>query len=365
MANEERHGSSNTSFPMRSGEDKYSYSRNSHYQKNGADMVKTMMLKEITEKLDLEQCFSSPRLFNVADLGCSIGPNTFFVVQNIIDAVELKHQALGLSKSDLEFQVFFSDQSSNDFNTLFRSLPPERRYFASGVPGTFYGRLFPKASLHFAHCSYAVHWLSKIPKQVLDRNSPAWNRGRIHYRTKEVKEAFAAQFAEDMKSFLEARAEEVVSGGLMALILCGQPSGTDPSKCAIRMLFELLGFSFMDMAKMGLTDEAKVDSFNLPLYFPAKEELEGIIQNNGCFDIEKAEVFHQSRLEAKNHDVQKFILMIRSAFEMLICENFGTQILEQLFQRFTERVTESGILWYSSYSPFIDLFVFLKRKVKK
>nr|POE71627.1 isoform 2 of probable s-adenosylmethionine-dependent methyltransferase at5g38100 [Quercus suber] len=32
-------------------------------------------------------------------------------------------------------------QVSNDFNTLFKSLPPNRQYFAVGVPGSFHGIL--------------------------------------------------------------------------------------------------------------------------------------------------------------------------------------------------------------------------------
>ncbi|KAL0409410.1 UNVERIFIED_CONTAM: Farnesoic acid carboxyl-O-methyltransferase, partial [Sesamum radiatum] len=49
--------------------------------------------------------------------------------------------------------VFFNDKVGNDFNTLFSSLPSERLYYATGVPGSFHGRLLPKASLHFAYSS--------------------------------------------------------------------------------------------------------------------------------------------------------------------------------------------------------------------
>ena len=80
-----------------------------------------------------------------------------------------------------EFQVFFNDHTSNDFNTLFTSLPPERPYFATGVPGSFHGRLFPNSSLDFVHSSYALQILSKVPKELLNKNSAAWNKGRVHY----------------------------------------------------------------------------------------------------------------------------------------------------------------------------------------
>lgn len=83
-------------------------------------------------------------------------------MQNIIDSVELKFQHE--CPAAIEFQVFFNDHSDNDFNTLFKSLPQSRSYYAAGVPGSFYSSLFPKSSLHFVHSSYTLHWLSKVPK---------------------------------------------------------------------------------------------------------------------------------------------------------------------------------------------------------
>ena len=58
----------------------------------------------------------------VADLGCSVGPNTFFAMENILEAIELKCQNQGLDSQIPEFQVFF-----NDFSTLFASLSPSQK----------------------------------------------------------------------------------------------------------------------------------------------------------------------------------------------------------------------------------------------
>jgi hypothetical protein len=213
--------------------------------------------------LDVES-FVSSHTFRIADLGCSVGPNTFLAVQNIIEAVQFKHQCQGLHYQLPEFQVLFNDHTLNDFNTLFSSLPPDRIYYAAGVPGSFYSRLFPNASLHFVHSSYAIHWLSKVPKSVVDKSSPAWNKGRIHYSNSEVEvvKAYEAQYAEDMECFLNARAQEVVCGGLIALIIAGRPNGTLHSQTTHNMIYDLLGSCLMDMAR-----KVRHDQLTLPQFF--------------------------------------------------------------------------------------------------
>ncbi|KAJ4844278.1 hypothetical protein Tsubulata_009828 [Turnera subulata] len=125
------------------------------------------------------------------NFGCSVGPNTFFAVANIIEALERTHHSQLPNAPPLDFQVFFNDVTDNDFKTL----PSSRKYFAAGVPGSFYGRLFPKSFLHFAHSSSALQWLSKIPKEIVDPNSPSWNKGNIYWSgaNKEVLIAYSNQ----------------------------------------------------------------------------------------------------------------------------------------------------------------------------
>ena len=120
--------------------------------------------------LDL-YCSSYPESLNIADLGCSSGPNTLSVIKEIIDATQEKCRQLGRPMPEL--RVFLNDLPGNDFNTIFRSLPAfyerleeekglPRKCFIAGVPGSFYGRLFPRDFLDFVHSSYSVHWLSQV-----------------------------------------------------------------------------------------------------------------------------------------------------------------------------------------------------------
>ena len=58
-------------------------------QRAGAKAAKAMMDDVIAEKLDVEKRVSSSKsTFRMADLGCSVGPNTFVAMQNIIEVVQ-------------------------------------------------------------------------------------------------------------------------------------------------------------------------------------------------------------------------------------------------------------------------------------
>lgn len=208
--------------------------------------------KLIDKHLDIEKpSFDPYKTFRIADFGCSIGPNTFFAIENIIKAVENKYKYNIKSPRIPEYHVFFNDHVDNDFNTLFRNIPTTRKYFPAGVPGSFHGRLFPNTTLHFAHCSTALHWLSRIPKEVIEVNSIAFNKGRIHYggAAKAVKDAYSTQYRKDIDSFLSARAQELVLEGLMVLVILCFPDGVPPSESSIGIGFDIFGSCLEDMAR--------------------------------------------------------------------------------------------------------------------
>jgi len=201
--------------------------------------------------------YASNMIIRVVDLGCATGPNTFMSAQKVLEAIKHKYQSqCPKTETKPEFHVFFNDLPSNDFNTLFTSLPQDRNYFASGVPGSFYNRLFPQSSIHFAYSTYALHFLSKSPEVVQEMNNPAaWNKGRIHYTSasKEVVDAYATQFAKDAGNFLDARAMELVPGGMLIIVMQGVPNGMPYSDIINGMLFDCMGSILMDLSKEVIT----------------------------------------------------------------------------------------------------------------
>ncbi|CAN6686613.1 unnamed protein product [Malus baccata var. baccata] len=328
-------------YPMKGGNGANSYANISIYQRGGAEASKEFVNKAIAE-LGLETLLSS-KTFRIADLGCSVGPSTLFSVENIIQALQLKYKTLALSSQLPEFQVFFNDLNSNDFNLLFNSLSHNRQYYAAGVPGSFYGRLFPNNSIHLFYSSFSIPWISRVPKEVVNKNSPAWNKGRIFYSDApdEVVRAYEAQHVEDMDCFLNARAQEIVNGGLMVLNIPGRQDGTPHSQTLPNVIFQILGSCLMDMARKGVVDEEKVDSFNLPNYLMSSKELEASIERNGCFRVERRENLHHFVA----HDIvyKNPLLLashIRGSLEGLIKQHFGDEILDELFDLYGKRLAE-------------------------
>ncbi|XP_051115922.1 loganic acid O-methyltransferase-like [Andrographis paniculata] len=340
------------SFPMNGGEGAHSYSKNSHYQKLAHDLTKRMVQDTITRKL---KTIFNP--FCIADYGCSVGPNTFFAIQNVIEAVQHKCA----SQKELEFQVFFNDHTTNDFNTLIACLPSERQYYSAMAPGSFYGRVLPRASVHIAHSCLALQWLTQVPKTVCDSKSPAWNPGRIYYTKdrspKAMADAYAEQFNKDMQSFISARAQEIVPGGLMVLTMPGICDRDSPSRYSIGF-FEFLGTILMEMANEGTVEKGDVDAFNLALYAPSIEEMKEVIEKNGCFEVERIELTtNDFEVEATN--IAGLIINFRAALEGYFRGHFGSEVTNKMFDKALEE--SDRVLSVLRNSPH-ELFVALKRK---
>ncbi|XP_011073160.1 probable S-adenosylmethionine-dependent methyltransferase At5g38100 [Sesamum indicum] len=282
----------------------------------------------------------------------------------MIQAVENKCSLQGLDPGNIDFQVFFNDHTANDFNTLFASFPSDRRYYAAAAPGSFHGRLFPRASISLAHSSYALQWLSRVPEGVCDRKSAAWNEGRIHYTgsSGDVARAYGDQFEKDMGVFMKARADEIVEGGLMVLIMPGTPEGVCHSQQLFGVLLDFLASSLMDLASEGIIDKAEIDEFNLPIYAPSVGEMTKLIEKNGCFSIKRIELTNPRSKVDEPIDVHRVIMHMRAGMEAVFTKHFGDAVVDKMFDKALAKCGEISEFLKSSYPESTQLFVVLKRK---
>ncbi|KAK6927901.1 SAM dependent carboxyl methyltransferase [Dillenia turbinata] len=329
--------------PTTGGDGPNSHAHNSVHQKRTVDGEKQMINQSIANDFDMKNQnfdFSSIPCFRIATFGCSVGPNIFISLQSIIEAVESKYQLSSCESP--EFQVIFNDYI-DDFNTLFRSLPTSREYLVAGVPGSSHGRLFPNSTLHFVYSSSALHWLSKVPEEVMDKSSPAWNKGTIYCTgtSKHVNDAYLGQFERDVESFLNARAQELVMGGLMCLVISGIPNGAKFSESALGKVYDLLGFCLEDMAARGLISGEKLDSFNLPLYYPTSGKFLEVIKKNKHLSMVRFAILKHP-LEYFVPSDQMIAGGLRAAIEGVIKNHFGDQIdIDELFSLYLKKLPES------------------------
>ncbi|CAA7055670.1 unnamed protein product [Microthlaspi erraticum] len=356
---------SSQSYTMAGGNGQHSYIHNSSYQKAAIDGAEEKTTQCILEKLNL-QLNSDLGTFRIADFGCSNGPNTFHAVQTIIDTVkckQLKENNNEVSLMPLEFQVFFNDQTNNDFNTLFKTQPIECGYFSVGVPGSFHGRVFPRNIIHIGHTSYTTHWLSKVPENVCDKKSLAWNNNYIHcnHSLEEVTKAYKVQFVKDMRVFLEARAEEIVHGGLMIVLGQCLADGVTMSETWQGIVLDMIGDCLMDMAKSGVTSEEKIELLNLPVYFPQFSELKREIEQNKSFMIETMEAISHPLEDTEILTSNFIISMFRAILSTIIKEHFGEGVVTDLFDRFAKKLAKFPIDFIEC-EKHVNYFVLLKRK---
>ncbi|KAL2485047.1 S-adenosyl-L-methionine-dependent methyltransferase superfamily protein [Abeliophyllum distichum] len=111
----------------------------------------------------------------------------------------------------------------------------------------------------------------------------------------------------------------------------------------------------------GLFDAAKVDSFNLPVYFTYPNELKALIGRNEDFNIERMEILNNSTKHLTTPNSKSFTRFIRALYEGLLKVHFGSEIMDELFNIYEEKVEESALLLNPNENSMIT-FVLLKCK---
>ncbi|KAL5557999.1 hypothetical protein UlMin_034210 [Ulmus minor] len=367
---------------MNKGAGDTSYARNCTVQSKIISVAKPMVEEAILKSLSK----SIPESIGIADLGCSSGPNSLLAISEIIDVIYAKCSSSSCSSPEL--RLFLNDLFNNDFNYIFALLPLFYKKlgeekgsqfgpcFISGVPGSFYGRLFPKKSLHFVHSSSSLHWLSQVPSGLEINSKTALNKGRFYISKsspQSVLDAYSVQFQKDFSMFLRCRSQEIVEGGLMVLAFMGR-SSSDPTTEESCYHWELLARALMTMVSEGLIEEEKVDSFNAPYYAPCPEEVKLEIEKEGSFILERLEAYEvdwdgeATDVEimgggtvAKLSRGQKVAKTIRAVVESMLEAHFGKDdvIMDDLFRRYQVLVDDH---LSKSETKYINLVISLVKR---
>ncbi|TVU48974.1 hypothetical protein EJB05_00263, partial [Eragrostis curvula] len=317
--------------PSREGE--MSYANNSSFQRAIASVTKKARQDMAAA---LYRSRGRPASMAIADLGCATGPNALLMVTDAVEAV------LAECGEPPELLVFLNDLPGNDFNAVFSLLPKSPLAasgccFVSACPGSFYGRVFPEASLDYAVSSCSLHFLSKAPDVL--------NRGRVYiseeHSSAAVLDAYRAQFQSDFSDFLRCRSPEMRPGGLVLLTFVARRTSRPTAHDCY--LWDLLADALMDMAAAGLVDEEQVHAFNAPFYNPSPDDLLQVIRNEGSFAVRTMQLFEITRRSTTKDDEQvelsrrlavETVSTIRAVLEPMMRMQFGLGAMDALFCRF-------------------------------
>ncbi|KAH6559107.1 hypothetical protein KP509_1Z027700 [Ceratopteris richardii] len=312
----------------------------------------------------------------VADFGCSYGFNTLEHASLTFSSILQAAISRDIQRR-IELQYIFSDLPQNDFNALFRSLnplgPPLKnfrrnencceesmehvKFFAAGVPGSFYTRLLPEQSVHFSICVFAMHWLSQVPAKVMQRGSKSWNGGHAWIdgpNKAHVFEAYSQQFHEDAKTFLRCRLEELVKGGVMFLVAVSRKNielGEQSNLFGVDDWTEDFDSCWQDMADEGLVSEEERDMFNVPLFTFHPSELQSAVESfKGTLEVLKIELMedcekmHSDECKQLISDQEAFsrrqVGKIASLLMPLVVSHIGEARAQVLFRKFQVKASD-------------------------
>ncbi|XP_047164472.1 jasmonate O-methyltransferase-like [Vigna umbellata] len=222
--------------------------------------------------------------------------------------------------------------------------------FINVTPGSFYGRLFPSNSINLFHSSNGLHWLSQDPLLGC-KDAASLNKGHCHIVSTsppEVHRAYLKQYQQDFKLFLKSRSEELVPGGAMVLMHLGY------HETPRRTSWEIVSLILNDMLMEGLIEEAKLESFNIPVYEPTVEEVKHVIQEEESLFLERLEVVisawdegmsieggDDDSFHGENRRAEIISKHARAAMEPLLSEKFDTEVINELFVRFQNKIMQT------------------------
>ncbi|XP_010031255.2 probable caffeine synthase 2 [Eucalyptus grandis] len=324
---------------MSRGDGEDSYAQTSTYPQKIASLAKPAVASAVASLL--EEGFFPCELLSVANLGCALGPSTVIFMSTVMESVRKKCAHSKCPPPELQF--YLNDLPGNDFNTLFQILSSFSQNneslscFIMGAPGTFHGRLFPRNCLHLVHSSYSVHWLSQVPNLTSKEGLPL-NKGRIYISETSpsvVKEAYLAQFRVDLSTFLKFRSEEMVNNGYLVLVLNGRKD-KDFAGINSHYIMEKLGEAIANLVSEGFVEEGKLDTLNMPHYTASSEEVQGIIDEEGSFEIEHMEIIEvdvggTTPDEDPHSRGRKMAKDARSFTGSIISHHLGKEIMDKLY----------------------------------
>jgi gibberellin A4 carboxyl methyltransferase len=292
----------------------------------------------------------------VADFGASEGRNSVAAMRQVVPAIR--------ARTERPIQVILSDLATSDFNQLFVNLMPggqsafaEPDVYSAAVGGSMFDQLLPGGTVTIATTYNAIGFLSRkppvdLPNYILPMG-PSRPRAGIGVSS-EVRQAYAAQAAEDLRNFYRARAASMVRGGKLLVASFGVG---EQHRCCDG-IYDLLNDALLDLVEEGRISQADHERLVFPIYFRSVAELIAPIHGSSRdpsypFKLERAESmevpvpFNEEFESSKDLETyaSEHTGFLRAFSEPIVRLCFASlhdleDVIERLYQRVRSRLIE-------------------------
>lgn len=213
----------------------------------------------------------SPGPLTIADFGSSQGRNSMRQMGLALDRLTAR------AGGDRDMMVVHTDLPHSDFTSLFVTLETasdsylrgRKQVFASAIGRSFYERLLPAGALTFGWSAFAVHWMSALP---LALRAHIWP----NFAQPDEAEALSKAAAADWRNFLVHRAEELVPGGQLVLVMGAldhnRRGGLEPMMSVANNVLEAL-------VAEGELDAATYGAMTIPAWPRVRDEITAPFDN--------------------------------------------------------------------------------------
>ncbi|MDL5159745.1 hypothetical protein [Actinomycetospora termitidis] len=215
----------------------------------------------------------------IADYGASEGRNSLVPMSAAVASVREAHGA------DRPIWVVHTDLPDNDFASLFTTVaddPGSYRgpgVYTAAVGRSFYEQVLPAASVSLGWSSIAVHWLRTAPGLA----DGVWPSAA----TAEEYRAWAQAGADDWSAFLTARAEEMLPGARLVVVVgAAHGEGRTRRSGAERAMDEVTR-GLGELVDRGVVTEAERAAMTIPAWYRTEAEWAAPFADGGDLVLEE------------------------------------------------------------------------------
>ncbi|XP_065049801.1 inactive anthranilate O-methyltransferase 1-like [Musa acuminata AAA Group] len=169
--------------------------------------------------------------------------------------------------------------------------------------------------------------------------------GRDHFR---IRQDSLSHKLNALKLRREGKIDESEAELELAKALEKQLEDFDQANDKLSYLYGLLAEALNIMVSQGIISEDKVDTFNLPIYGASMQEVKSVIEEEGSFDVQKAESFESSWDPFDDSDNvlngRNVASTLQAVMEPLISHHFGDAIPHALFSLVADNITARHLL---------------------